>query len=122
MSYQQYFIDAHNTLSAIAGIGVFYRRGDAFVLINAIPSKTEFGVNDSGDIDLSVYWVSRDYKFSIDDLYLDGVAITPQKGDIIEEAIGGKKYQVTRTDGGDQLWSYCDNYWGTLKVHTREVR
>ena len=93
---------------------VIYRRGDCIAKVPATIGKTIFRIEDGyGRI---VHYESRDYLISSADLMINGIIITPHKGDeIIDENF---IYEVM-APANEPEWRYSDSFRNTLRIHTK---
>ena len=93
---------------------VLYKKGNDLVEIPATIGKTIFRIEDGyGRI---VHYESRDYLISSADLMINGIIITPQKGDeIIDE---GFIYEVM-APANEPEWRYSDTFRNMLRIHTK---
>lgn len=93
---------------------VFYKRKSDFVAVPATIGKTIFRIED--DYGRIVHYESRDYLISSSDLLINGIIITPEKGDeIIDD---GFIYEVM-APANEPEWRYSDTYQNTLRIHTK---
>lgn len=107
----------HARLRAVRGTAVTYRRGLASVQLTATVGATPTERDDgAGTIVRSTV---RDYLIAVSELVLGGEAVTPQRGDRIEEA-SGHVYEVMPV-GKEAAWRYSTPGRDTYRVHTRLI-
>ena len=93
---------------------VHYRRHGDTAEVPATIGKTIFRIED--DYGRIVHYESRDYLISSADLLINGIIITPQKGDeIIDENF---IYEVM-APANEPEWRYSDSFRNTLRIHTK---
>jgi len=96
---------------------VLYKKGNgggASFTVPATIGKTIFSIED--DYGRIVHYESRDYLISSADLLINGIIITPQKGDeVIDD---GFIYEVM-APANEPEWRYSDTYRNTLRIHTK---
>jgi len=99
---------------------VTYRRGVDSVSVQATVGRTVFEQDDGSGV--IVRTEIRDYLIDTVDLVLAGQPALPERGDRIEETVGGKKftYEVMPL-GTEPHWRYSDPYRKTLRVHTKHI-
>jgi hypothetical protein len=97
---------------------VTFRRGTQTVSVQATIGNTLF--ESHGELGPSVQIKTRDYLIETDDLVLGGVAVLPQRDDIIVDA-SGDEYTILPTDDG-VYWRDSDPYRVRIRVHTKQVR
>lgn len=109
-------LDAIRQLTAIS---VVYRRGDGWVRVCAVPGRSIIEATDGYGV--SVKHRTRDYIFEASELMINGSLVEPQRGDVVEESVGNKtyEYEVTRPDGGDEVYRYGDHGRTTVRVHAK---
>lgn len=97
---------------------VVYRRGEESVTVAAVVGRTLLQLNDeySG---IRMEHTDRDYLIRAADLVIDGVVVTPDEGDIIEDARDGN-YQLM-TIPGEPSWRWSDPNQHMLRIHTKKV-
>jgi len=112
---------AFGAVQQSAGVSIVYTRGstplDAPIL--AVPGQTLFQFNDQdGGV---IEYQSRDYIVSVSDLRMSGNLILPQRGDYIAETQGNTTftYEVSRPEGIDTPWRYCDVARTRVRIHTK---
>ena len=108
------------TLYNRAAREVVYVRGTQRTTWRATIGRTEFEVDEGG---ILVRTESRDYIGQADKLVLDGVKVTPQRGDRIEELVGSTThiYEVMPFDVTDDCYRYADRYRNQLRIYTKHV-
>lgn len=116
-------------MHAHAASEVTYRRGGQSVSLLATVGRTPFETDDSEGAKIS--YELRDYLVQAADLVLGGVQVEPERGDEIDQVIGGATltYQVmppvTISSGGvgqkEDCFRYSDEFRKTLRIHTKLV-
>ena len=105
----------------LAGVSVTVRR-DSYVsdMFIATVADTQFEEYQSDNTVTSNR--SRDYIIDVDDYLVNGVCVTPEPGDVINEVINGKscRFEVLAL-AGEQPYSFMDRSRMVLRVHTKEV-
>ncbi len=104
-----------------AGIDITYHRGTAWVRLQAIPGRTAHEAKDR--FGTTTEQRSRDYTVKACDLKLGSAVITPQRGDYIEVVVRGtvQRYELSRPDGGEQLWQPADHAGEWIRIHTKRA-
>lgn len=97
-----------------AGVEIVYTRYVSSVTIRAVPRESEHTQEVGETI---VTYKARGYMFPADELVLNGVQVTPERGDIITE--GGESRTVL-AQAGDAAWRYADSTKQVLVVYTKE--
>ena len=105
--------------AAPAGAVTYVRGAERFDLTGRVwVGNTLFrrGPRDAGP---AVEWGERDYLIPVADLSVG----EPQKGDRIEEVLGGETlvFEVT-PPAGEPAWRYSDHERTVYRVHTKRVR
>ena len=99
---------------------VTYVRGESSVEVLAAVGHTVFEVDDGTGV-LEQY-ESRDFIVSASDLVIDGVAITPARGDRIREEQAGTVYVYeVMAPGRFPHAKFSDRSRRTLRIHTKLV-
>ncbi len=99
---------------------VRYRRGSDFVDLPATIGRTEFQVDDGYGV--LQKFESRDFLVLAAHLQLTGTAVLPERGDRIEETVGGMTYVYeVLAPGKEPPFRYSDPYRITLRIHTKQV-
>jgi hypothetical protein len=98
---------------------VSYGRAGATVEVHAQVGSSEFPV-ESGGVEVAVQ--TRDYIIAAKDLVLGAVAITPERGDRIQDDSGpGGEFEVSSPAGGHP-WRWSDDaYQRIYRIHTVRV-
>lgn len=97
---------------------VVYRRGAAEIACSAVPSRSEFTVEDPNGATVLVE--SADWIFSYPDLVLAGEALVPRRGDEIEETAGDgtrRTFQVLELSGVQPF--KVDAARASIRVHCK---
>lgn len=108
-------------LSDKTSFAVTYRRGSATVSVTATlgSSAWESDSPTGGVIERE----SRDYLIDVDDLTLNGQAVTPRRGDRIEETRGGTTYTYEVIGDADRPPAeYSDRYRTKWRIHTEQIK
>lgn len=108
-----------STLASADGLTITYRRGGATVSItDAVVGQTEFAQETEGQVVAT--WRGRDYFVSVASLLLEGIAVTPRAGDVIEQVFGGntKQYEVLSI-GSEPCFRYTGPDEVTYRIHTK---
>ena len=111
-------------LSAIrqaAGVTVIIRRaGQQSEPVTAAIGPQAFTQNpvDGGIIQQAE---SRTYLIAVADYVLDGQPTEPQKGDLIDETIGGNVIRHEVSSDGAQEWDFTDLGQTQYTVHTKNI-
>jgi len=100
---------------------VVYRRGAGEVSVQATIGRTLLKLDD-GYGGVRMEWTDRDFLIHAADLVLNGVAVLPERGDLIRETQGGKVivYEVM-APGKEPPWRWSDVFRKVLRVHTKQV-
>lgn len=110
--------------AAVSGNAVTYARGAERVdLTNkAWCGRTLFRRNPLDVSGAAVVWGDRDYLIPVADLVIGGIAVTPKRGDRVEETIGGVvvTFEVV-TPPNEPEWRYSDQGRAVYRVHTKKV-
>lgn len=100
---------------------VTYRRGDTSVTLPATPGKTVFRLDDlaGGAIRL----VSHDFLIAADNLVLDGLPVQPQRGDLLVQDQGDRRFthEVLPFADREPAWRYGDPGRTTYRIHTKLI-
>jgi hypothetical protein len=107
-------------LLAMAGVDVVYRREAGAVGLRMVPGKSE---QETADAYGSVTRVKlQDFLCRAADLVI-GVALTPERGDLIERTIRGKTYTYEVVpDAGDEVFEAPDQDGNRFRIHTKLVK
>jgi hypothetical protein len=100
---------------------VAYRRGADEVTVQATIGRTLLKLDD-GYGGVRMEWTDRDFLIHAADLVLNGVAVLPERGDLIRETQGGKVivYEVM-APGKEPAWRWSDVFHKVLRVHAKQV-
>src|SRR3990167_2991805 len=97
---------------------VTYRRGALSVALNATVGRTKFEQASAAALDevaVSIQSESRDYLLRALDLLIGGVAVTPARGDTIEETIGAQVFvHEVLPLGAEPPWRWSDPHHQTI--------
>lgn len=111
----------NRTLPAAGGVTVRYVRGASVCEgLVAVPGAG-FGARASeGEQELSA--VEIDWTFARDDLWLNGLVVTPLVGDVIEwdDGQATRVFEVLPQDSG-QPWRNVGPFDSRLRVHTKQI-
>jgi hypothetical protein len=104
-----------------AGREVTIRRGANTNTATATIGSTPFETTDEAGNVVETF-ESRDYLIDAVDYMLGGQQVEPQRGDQIDEVIGGTThtYEVM-SPGRGPVFRYTDRYRGRLRIHTKLV-
>lgn len=108
-------------IRAFAGVSVIYRDGGAECPLVAAVGRSEFVQENSGGFVQTIE--TRDYFVAVADLKLEGIAVTPRAGAIIEETIAGETrcFKVL-ADADVPPFVYSDPAAETeYRIHTKRV-
>lgn len=100
---------------------VEYRRGAQSVLLSAVVGRTSLEISDDlGGV--RTEYTDRDYLIVAADLVLGGVAVEPQRDDVIADGTTGvtQLYEV-RMPGNAPPWRWSDPYRQVLRIHTKLI-
>jgi hypothetical protein len=100
---------------------VVYRRGGDEVAVQATVGRTLLKLDD-GYGGVRMEWTDRDFLIHAADLVLNGVAVLPERGDVIRETQGGRTfvYEVM-APGKEPAWRWSDEFYKVLRIHTKQV-
>ena len=99
---------------------VRYSRGDAWVMVKAVPGTSSSDVLDA-DGALTKY-TSRDWLIESSDLVLSRTAITPREGDTVTEYVGDSKYVYTVNKvPGSECFDWCGTEHARFRIHTKQT-
>jgi hypothetical protein len=108
-----------------AAADVVYVRGSvSSQTLRAAKGQTAFDVADGGDdASMPVTVRSSDFLIDVEDLNLDGIPVTPQRGDQVVEGTveEGVVFEVMSPDSNSPPWRYSDPYRRTYRIHTKQV-
>lgn len=99
---------------------VVYLRGGSSVGVPATIGQTDFQRDDGNGFPLT--FQSVDFLITAADLVLDGIPVTPERGDqVITGRIDeGVVYELMDNLGGP-AWKYADAYRRVYRIHTKQV-
>lgn len=97
---------------------VIYRRGNLTVTVSASVGQTLMKLGQDGQ--LWMQWTDRDYLIRTEDLVFNEQQAYPEKGDIIEDTVAGKRYEVL-SPTGESPWRFSDPQGLLLRIHTKDV-
>jgi hypothetical protein len=112
-----------NALTADESVAVFIRRGNEITEgVRAVIGRTT-AIKDDGDVTIEM--TCRDFLVLTADYVIDGTAVLPEAGDLIEEAAlveGGPlpTFEVLPF-AGEPHERYSDPYRKRLRIHTKQV-
>jgi hypothetical protein len=110
-------------LKASASVRITYTRGNASVEVDATQGSTLFDQEDLPQMAAGLMqWRSADWLVNAADLQLDGVTVTPARGDYIERTNGGvtHRFDVVAPPGSPPYrWSDRDGV--RLRIHTKRT-
>lgn len=101
---------------------VVYTRGEDSVTVLAQRGKSEVERNDSTGLVVEIE--RRDYLILAADLVIDGSAIEPQRGDLIEDTgdDGATRiFEVLPLIQGEPCWSWSDSYFKKRRIHAKQI-
>lgn len=98
---------------------VTYTRDGVSVSIPATVGRTPFRTDDIGTGANKIVRSDRDYLITAALLVLNGVAVTPRKGDQITD--GGVTYEVRPIVATEPAWRYSDAEGVKYRVHCVRV-
>lgn len=109
-----------------AAILINYRRGNSVTVLDrkAWVGRTMFRVTDQTNS--RIIWSDRDFLIPAVDLTIDGVQVTPQDGDWIEQVFsenpeGTQRFEMMAPDG-EPKWRYSDPQRMIYRIHTKRVK
>ena len=103
-------------LPEAAGGDIVYSRGASSVTITATFGRSQFMVESAGET--RIEHTDRDFLFPAASLVLDGVAVTPQKGDRV--TVGAEVFEVLPIDG-KQCYRTSDPQGTMIRVFTKKI-
>lgn len=108
-------------LKAHASREVIYRRDASEVVVAAVIGRTLLQLDD-GYGGVRIERTDRDYLIQATELVLDGVTITPRRGDRIVDATDTppRVYEVM-SYGGEGAWRPSDPFGKLLRIHAKQV-
>lgn len=108
--------------AAHAAHNVMYKRGAQSATLVAMAGRSEWELPDAGGPVMRAE--TRDFVIRVADLRLDGSAVTPQRGDLIDEPIGSVTvtFEVIAPGGMDEPpWRFTDEYGYAFRIHTKRI-
>jgi hypothetical protein len=118
MSLREAVAGAQAALRNLAGELVEYRRGLAFVAVQAVFGETVFRLPDDEGIEVRV--VMPDCLIEAGQLRLGGAQIKPQIGDRVLKQ-DGTVYQVLGPGGGEPEWRWSGPPGLQYRIHLKEI-
>jgi hypothetical protein len=107
------------SVAAAAGETVTYHRGDESTgELTAVPGSQQRRAEDVYDVPVDAS--SRDWIFEAAGLVIDGVEITPRRGDQVRQTVAGVETVYEVASDGDQVYRYCDRGRTRIRVHTKQ--
>lgn len=105
-----------------AGSAITIRRGASSAAATATVGRTPFETRDNEGNVVETF-ESRDYLLPAADYAPAGSQVEPQRGDQIDETIGGTTYtyEVMTPDADGPVFRYTDRHRTQLRVHTSLV-
>lgn len=101
---------------------VIYRRGGQQVAVQATIGRTLLKLDD-GYGGVRMEWTDRDFLIQAADMVLGGVAVLPERGDLVRETVGTKTYVYeVMAPGKEPPWRWSDAFRKLLRIHTKQVR
>lgn len=107
-----------DTMKAKVSRKIIYRRGPLSVVIQATIGRHPFAIE--GTSQQMIEQVGRDYLFLKADLLLPELT-TPERGDVIEDTVDEKNYEVMNPTEGEPEWRYNDSREIQIRAHTKLV-
>lgn len=100
---------------------VTYARGYDFVDIRAAFGRKLLKLDDNAG-GIRMEWTDMDFLIRASDLLINGVPITPMRGDKIFAVIGeqAQAFEVLPY-GNDPPWRWADPYQSMYRIHTKHV-
>lgn len=108
-------------LESHASRAITYTRGSDLVTLSAVVGSTPFRVDDIGQGTTRIVRSDRDYLIRADSLILNGVAVTPRRGDRIVDSVDGKTYECQPIVDGEPAWRNSDPYGEVYRIHCNRV-
>ena len=119
-SFDNAISGALETLRSSCGQAVTFRRGRSSAELTAVVGKTAVSQDDGRG--LVVERSIRDFLIRTSDLRLEGVAVTPERGDKIIQTLGGVAYEwEVNGPGGEKPSRWVDDAGHTTRIHTKLV-
>lgn len=105
-----------DTLADKAAVTVTYRRGQDSASVPAVLGQTQWAFvgPDGAEVEMA----TRDYIIRVSDLVLAGQPVSPQRGDVIDEA--GETFEVS-APVSEPVWRWNDAYRNAYRIHTNKV-
>jgi hypothetical protein len=100
---------------------VVYQRGAEVVSVLATVGRTLLKLDD-GYGNVRIEWTDRDFLIPAVSLVLAGVAVLPERGDLIRETQGATTYVYeVMAPGKEPAWRWSDVYRNLLRIHTKQI-
>lgn len=111
----------NTSLQMLGGESVIYRRGNDSIDIIAVPVRTSHDDYSTED-DVSLTARERDWIVLTEELVLDGVMISPQRGDEIDfiDALERKHTFQVLPRAGDRCFRHTDPTLAQLRIYSVE--
>lgn len=108
-------------LSSRASQTVTYIRGGYAVAVSATFGQKLLKL-DNGLGSTFAEWTDMDFLIPTADLVIEGQAITPERGDIIEIRFPTKveRYEIAPY-GNEAAWRYSDPHQSIVRIHTKHI-
>jgi hypothetical protein len=94
---------------------------------NRLPCRAVLGNKllklDDGQGGFRMEWTDLDFLISADELRVDGITLTPTRGDLVLLTIGTDEqtYEVFPYGGTESCWRWADPHQSMLRVHMKLV-
>lgn len=109
------------TLASRNAVTVTYTRGAHSVTLTGSAGSMLLRLQDEYG-GSRVERTDRDFLFAAAALVLNGVRVTPERGDVIAESAGGKDYTFTVLPySGEPCWRWADAGRTLIRVHTKKT-
>lgn len=111
-----------NKLGKSDSTQITYRRGDLSTSVKATLGRTLLKLSDPyGNVQM--VWTDRDFILRQEDLVLDGAAVVPERGDLIEMTVRGSLqiFEVLVPSESEQHYK-ADPHDVFFRVHTKRVQ
>lgn len=120
MSLQNVLLSAFKSQLSALGDTITFIRGEKSFTLKALVGSTAFRIDT--DYNVSEHIESRDYLVLASDLQIDGVAITPQRYDHIQQTIGNQTITYDCLSPGDEpIYKWHDPYRQVIRIHTKQL-
>ena len=100
---------------------VIYTRGAYSATVPATVGATPFRVDDIGNGTTKLVRSERDYLIRAALLVLNGVPVTPKRGDRITDSVDGKVYECQPVVDGEPAWRNADPMGEMYRIHCTKV-